>query len=70
MVLIHPTGMKLPDKNRRHLNTKQREFKLQKCLLRSAQNGREDNNRKESEINNNADTVSDYANNCGNVQKR
>lgn len=70
MVLIHPTGMKLPDKNRRHLNTKQRESKLQKCLLRSAQN-RRDNNTKESEINNNnVDTVSDYANNCGDVQKR
>jgi hypothetical protein len=58
--------MKLPDKNRRHINTKHREFKLLRC----AQNRREDNNRKEFEINNNAHTVSDLANNCGNVQKR
>jgi hypothetical protein len=35
-----------------------------------AQNRREDNNRKEFEINNNADPVSDCTNNCGNVLKR
>jgi hypothetical protein len=64
MVLIHPTAMKLPNRNRRHLNAKQRVFKL-----RRSQNGI-DINRKESEINNNADTVSDYANNYGNVQNR
>jgi hypothetical protein len=39
MVLIHPTAMKLPNKNRRHINAKQRELKL-----RSAQNRRRDNN--------------------------
>jgi hypothetical protein len=70
MVLIDPTGMKLPDKTRRRLHTNKREFKLQKCLRRHSRNRREDNNRNESEINNNADTVSDYANDCGNVQKR
>jgi hypothetical protein len=70
MILIHSTGMKLPDKNKRHLNTKQRELELQKCLLRSARNRREDNKREESEINNNVDTDSDYANNCVDVQKR